>query len=119
MDLAGQAGCGRMRVDGRDGDGQTWSTPNRPWRYGSRRTRVRSPVNPTVVRKEHARPHAWALRMSPDGNIWGATINKTAGDAEKARRRGVPRYFPQGGGFPAQQRRQGLDGRDCPPSVAR
>ncbi|SOX52965.1 hypothetical protein MAAFP003_1633 [Mycobacterium ahvazicum] len=53
---------------------------------------------PDVVRKDtHA--HAWALRMSPDGNIWGATINKTAGDAEKLDDVVFP-LFPQGGGFP-------------------
>ncbi|GKU37180.1 PQQ-dependent sugar dehydrogenase [Mycobacterium montefiorense] len=53
---------------------------------------------PDVVRKDtHA--HAWALRMSPDGNVWGATINKTAGDAEKLDDVVFP-LFPQGGGFP-------------------
>ncbi len=46
----------------------------------------------------HAR-HAWALRMSPDGNVWGATVNKTAGDAEKLDDVVFP-LFPQGGGFP-------------------
>ena len=35
---------------------------------------------PEVVRQdEHG--HAWALAVSPDGNIWGATVNKTFGDA--------------------------------------
>ena len=43
--------------------------------------------------------HAWALRMSPDGNVWGATVNKTAGDAEKLDDVVFP-LFPQGGGFP-------------------
>jgi glucose/arabinose dehydrogenase len=53
---------------------------------------------PDVVRKDtHA--HAWALRMSPDGNVWGATVNKTAGDAEKLDDVVFP-LFPQGGGFP-------------------
>ncbi|BBX39384.1 hypothetical protein MSIM_08350 [Mycobacterium simiae] len=53
---------------------------------------------PEVVRKDtHA--HAWALRLSPDGNVWGATINKTAGDAEKLDDVVFP-LFPQGGGFP-------------------
>ena len=40
-----------------------------------------------------------SLRMSPDGNIWGATVNKTAGDAEKLDYVVFP-LFPQGGGFP-------------------
>jgi glucose/arabinose dehydrogenase len=53
---------------------------------------------PDVVRQDtHA--HAWALRMSPDGNVWGATVNKTAGDAEKLDDVVFP-LFPQGGGFP-------------------
>ncbi|MFV0493461.1 PQQ-dependent sugar dehydrogenase [Mycobacterium sp.] len=53
---------------------------------------------PDVVRKDtHA--HAWALQMSPDGNVWGATVNKTAGDAEKLDDVVFP-LFPQGGGFP-------------------
>ncbi len=52
---------------------------------------------PDVVRKDtHA--HAWALRMSPDGNVWGATVNRTAGDAEKLDDVVFP-LFPQGGGF--------------------
>ncbi|MCV7035241.1 hypothetical protein BMW24_011945 [Mycobacterium heckeshornense] len=53
---------------------------------------------PEVVRQDtHA--HAWAVRMAPDGNVWGATINKTAGDAEKLDDVVFP-LFPQGGGFP-------------------
>jgi glucose/arabinose dehydrogenase len=53
---------------------------------------------PEVVRKDtHA--HAWALRMSPDGNIWAGTVNKSAGDAEKLDDVVFP-LFPQGGGFP-------------------
>jgi glucose/arabinose dehydrogenase len=53
---------------------------------------------PEVVRKDtHA--HAWALRMSPDGNIWAATVNKSAGDVEKLDDVVFP-LFPQGGGFP-------------------
>ncbi|MGH3635638.1 PQQ-dependent sugar dehydrogenase [Mycobacterium sp.] len=53
---------------------------------------------PDVVRQDtHA--HAWALRMSPDGNVWGATVNKTAGDAAKLDDVVFP-LFPQGGGFP-------------------
>ncbi|MDY6995140.1 MAG: PQQ-dependent sugar dehydrogenase [Actinomycetota bacterium] len=53
---------------------------------------------PEVVRDgQHG--HAWALEVSPDGNIWGATVNKTAGDAEKLDDVVFP-LFPQGGGFP-------------------
>ncbi len=53
---------------------------------------------PEVVREdEHG--HAWALSVSPDGNIWGATVNKTAGDAEELDDVVFP-LFPQGGGFP-------------------
>jgi glucose/arabinose dehydrogenase len=53
---------------------------------------------PDVIRKE-THGHAWGLRMSPDGNIWGATVNKTDGDAEKLDDVVFP-LFPQGGGFP-------------------
>lgn len=53
---------------------------------------------PEVVRKD-THGHVWALRMSPDGNVWGATINKTAGDAQKLDDVVFP-LFPQGGGFP-------------------
>ncbi len=54
--------------------------------------------DPDVVRQDtHA--HAWALQMSLDGNVWGATVNKTAGDAEKLDDVVFP-LFPQGGGFP-------------------
>jgi glucose/arabinose dehydrogenase len=53
---------------------------------------------PDVVRKD-THGHAWALRMSPDGNVWGATVNKTSGDAEKLDDVVFP-LFPQGGGFP-------------------
>ena len=53
---------------------------------------------PDVVRQD-THGHAWALRMSPDGNVWGATVNKTAGDAEKLDDVVFP-LFPQGGGFP-------------------
>lgn len=39
--------------------------------------------DPEVVRQDK-HGHAWALAaVSPDGNIWGATVNRTAGDAEK------------------------------------
>jgi glucose/arabinose dehydrogenase len=53
---------------------------------------------PDVVRQD-THGHAWALRMSPDGNIWGATVNKTDGDAAKLDDVVFP-LFPQGGGFP-------------------
>ncbi len=53
---------------------------------------------PEVVRKD-THGHAWALRMSPDGNVWGATVNKTDGDAEKLDDVVFP-LFPSGGGFP-------------------
>jgi glucose/arabinose dehydrogenase len=53
---------------------------------------------PDVVRKD-THGHAWALRMSPDGNVWGATVNKTDGDAAKLDDVVFP-LFPQGGGFP-------------------
>jgi len=53
---------------------------------------------PDVVRQD-THGHAWALRMSPDGNVWGATVNKTAGDAMKLDDVVFP-LFPQGGGFP-------------------
>mgnify|MGYP001208096026 FL=1 len=55
---------------------------------------------PEVVRQD-TRGHAWALAVSPDGNIWGATVNRTAGDAEKLDDVVFP-LFPQGGGFPRQ-----------------
>jgi glucose/arabinose dehydrogenase len=54
--------------------------------------------DPEVVRKD-VRGHVWALALSPDGNVWGATVNKTAGDAEKLDDVVFP-LFPQGGGFP-------------------
>ncbi|WP_292981520.1 PQQ-dependent sugar dehydrogenase [Mycobacterium sp.] len=53
---------------------------------------------PDVVRQD-THGHAWALRMSPDGNVWGATVNKTSGDAMKLDDVVFP-LFPQGGGFP-------------------
>jgi glucose/arabinose dehydrogenase len=53
---------------------------------------------PEVIRQD-VRGHAWALQLSPDGNVWGATVNKTAGDAEKLDDVVFP-LFPQGGGFP-------------------
>ncbi|MDV3131172.1 PQQ-dependent sugar dehydrogenase [Mycobacterium sp. 29Ha] len=54
--------------------------------------------DPEVVRQDQ-HGHAWAMAVSPDGNVWGATINKTAGDAEKLDDVVFP-LFPQGGGFP-------------------
>ncbi|MGV0742002.1 PQQ-dependent sugar dehydrogenase [Mycolicibacterium sp. XJ870] len=54
--------------------------------------------DPEVIR-ENVRGHAWALQLSPDGNVWGATVNRTAGDAEKLDDVVFP-LFPQGGGFP-------------------
>ena len=43
--------------------------------------------------------HAWALQLAPDGNVWGATVNKTSGDAMQLDDVVFP-LFPQGGGFP-------------------
>ncbi|MGV0791807.1 PQQ-dependent sugar dehydrogenase [Mycolicibacterium sp. XJ1819] len=54
--------------------------------------------DPEVVRQD-THGHAWALAVSPDTNIWGATVNKTMGDAEKLDDVVFP-LFPQGGGFP-------------------
>ncbi|MCV6999156.1 PQQ-dependent sugar dehydrogenase [Mycolicibacterium alvei] len=54
--------------------------------------------DPEVVR-ENVRGHAWALQLSPDGNVWGATVNRTTGDAEIFDDVVFP-LFPQGGGFP-------------------
>ncbi|WP_167759367.1 sorbosone dehydrogenase family protein [Mycobacterium sp. PS03-16] len=53
---------------------------------------------PEVIRQD-TRGHAWALQLSPDGNVWGATVNKTTGDAERLDDVVFP-LFPQGGGFP-------------------
>jgi glucose/arabinose dehydrogenase len=53
---------------------------------------------PEVVRQDQ-HGHAWALQMAADGNVWGATVNKTSGDAEKLDDVVFP-LFPQGGGFP-------------------
>lgn len=54
--------------------------------------------DPEVVRQDQ-HGHAWALALSPDGNVWGATVNKTTGDAERLDDVVFP-LFPQGGGFP-------------------
>jgi glucose/arabinose dehydrogenase len=53
---------------------------------------------PEVVRQD-LHGHAFALKLSPDGNVWGATVNKTSGDAEKLDDVVFP-LFPSGGGFP-------------------
>ena len=53
---------------------------------------------PEVVRQDK-HGHAWALAVSPDGNIWGATVNRTSGDPEKLDDVVFP-LFPSGGGFP-------------------
>jgi len=54
--------------------------------------------DPEVVRQD-THGHAWALKLSPDGNVWGGTINRTSGDADKVDDVVFP-LFPQGGGFP-------------------
>ncbi|MFM9032761.1 MAG: PQQ-dependent sugar dehydrogenase [Mycobacterium sp.] len=54
--------------------------------------------DPEVVRQDK-HGHAWGLAVAPDGNIWGATVNRTAGDAERLDDVVFP-LFPQGGGFP-------------------
>ena len=54
--------------------------------------------DPEVVRQDQ-HGHAWALQVSPDGNVWGATVNKTSGDAMRLDDVVFP-LFPQGGGFP-------------------
>jgi glucose/arabinose dehydrogenase len=53
---------------------------------------------PEVVRQDD-HGHAWALAVAPDGNIWGATVNKTSGDAMKLDDVVFP-LFKNGGGFP-------------------
>ena len=52
---------------------------------------------PEVIRQD-THGHVWALQLSPDGNVWGATVNKTSGDPEKLDDVVFP-LFPQGG-FP-------------------
>ena len=52
---------------------------------------------PEVLRQDQ-HGHVWALKLSGDGNVWGATVNRTAGDAEKLDDVVFP-LFPQGG-FP-------------------
>ena len=53
---------------------------------------------PEVMRQD-THGHVWAVKMSPDGNVWGATVNPTAGAAEKLDDVVFP-LFPSGGGFP-------------------
>jgi glucose/arabinose dehydrogenase len=53
--------------------------------------------DPEVIRQDQ-HGHVWALQLSPDGNVWGATVNRTSGDAEKLDDVVFP-LFPQGG-FP-------------------
>lgn len=53
---------------------------------------------PEVVRQD-VHGHALALQLAPDGNVWGATVNKTFGDAAKLDDVVFP-LFPSGGGFP-------------------
>jgi hypothetical protein len=55
---------------------------------------------PEVVRQD-VHGHAWALQLAPDGNVWGATVNKTFGDVEKLDDVVFP-LFPAGGGFRRQ-----------------
>jgi len=52
---------------------------------------------PEVMRQDD-HGHAWALAVSADGNVWGATVNKTFGDAMKLDDVVFP-LFKQGG-FP-------------------
>ncbi len=61
---------------------------------------------PDVVRQD-THGHAWALRMSPDGNVWGETINKTSRRRPETRRCGVP-AVPAGRWLPTGQRGQDL-----------
>jgi glucose/arabinose dehydrogenase len=52
---------------------------------------------PEVMRQDQ-HGHVWALKLSPDGNVWGATVNRTAGEPDKLDDVVFP-LFPQGG-FP-------------------
>lgn len=52
---------------------------------------------PEVVRQDK-HGHVWALQTDPKGNVWGATVNRTYGDAEKLDDVVFP-LFPEGG-FP-------------------
>src|SRR5690625_4458234 len=53
---------------------------------------------PEVVREDN-HCHAWSLQLSPDGNIWAGTVNRSFGDAGTLDDVVFP-LFPQGGGFP-------------------
>lgn len=53
---------------------------------------------PEVVR-DGKHGHAWALQVAPNGNVWGATVNRTAGDADKLDDVVFP-LLGKGGGFP-------------------
>ena len=90
-------GRGRVRGDGRHGAGQPGQhqadrggAAGAGDRRGHRRARGGASGHSTAT------PGRCAL--SPDGNVWGATVNKTAGDAEKLDDVVFP-LFPQGG-FP-------------------
>ena len=54
-------------------------------------------AEPEVLRQDK-HGHVWALQLSPNGNVWGATVNKTYGDAENLDDVVFP-LFPEGG-FP-------------------
>ncbi|ODR05492.1 hypothetical protein BHQ15_15560 [Mycolicibacillus koreensis] len=54
---------------------------------------------PEVVRDGENHGHAWSLKLSPDGNIWAGTVNRSFGDAGTLDDVVFP-LFPKGGGFP-------------------
>lgn len=54
---------------------------------------------PEVMRQDD-HGHAWALQLSPDGNVWGATVNKTFGDAMNLDDVVFPVF--ESGGFPRE-----------------
>ncbi len=54
--------------------------------------------DPEVIRKDR-HGHAWSLAVSPDGNIWGATVNRAFGDAGEFDDVVFP-LSTSGGGFP-------------------
>ncbi|MEZ0366587.1 PQQ-dependent sugar dehydrogenase [Mycobacterium sp. pUA109] len=55
---------------------------------------------PEVLRDNDVHKHAWAIALAPDGNLWGATVNKSFGDAEKLDDVVFPLLSAGGGGFP-------------------
>ena len=57
------------------------------------------PTGPRETRAAAIGARPTGLAVSPDGNIWGATVNRTAGDAANLDDVVFP-LFPQGGGFP-------------------